>query len=35
MRKFNKSSKLTDVRYEVRGPIVDLADKMSARGETI
>lgn len=35
MRKFNKSSKLADVRYEVRGPIVDLADKMAARGESI
>jgi alanine-synthesizing transaminase len=35
MRKFQKSNKLDGVRYEVRGPIVSLADQMIAQGDTI
>jgi Aspartate/tyrosine/aromatic aminotransferase len=32
MRKFEKSSKLDNVSYDVRGPVVDEANKMSAKG---
>lgn len=32
MRKFNKSSKLNDVLYDVRGPVVDEANRMSESG---
>ncbi len=35
MREFNKSSKLENVLYDVRGPVVDEADAMEARGEHI
>lgn len=35
MKEFKKSSKLSNVRYEVRGPIVSLADKMIASGESV
>ena len=35
MKKLGKSHKLDGVRYEVRGPIVDLANRMTAAGETV
>lgn len=35
MRKFEKSEKLNDVSYDVRGPVVDEADKMIAKGVQI
>ena len=35
MRKFNKSSKLDNVLYDVRGPVVDEAARMEADGQRI
>lgn len=35
MRVFNKSSKLDNVLYDVRGPVVDKANQMEANGQTI
>lgn len=35
MRKFNKSSKLDNVRYEIRGPVMDEANRMIAQGMEI
>ena len=35
MRKFEKSVKLNNVCYDIRGPVMDEADRMSAAGETI
>lgn len=35
MKKIGKSHKLDGVRYEVRGPIMDLANRMTAAGETV
>lgn len=35
MRTFNKSSKLDNVRYEIRGPVMDEANRMIAQGMEI
>ncbi|MDO4437420.1 MAG: aminotransferase class I/II-fold pyridoxal phosphate-dependent enzyme [Coriobacteriaceae bacterium] len=35
MREFKKSSKLDNVLYDVRGPVLDEADRMEAQGEHI
>ncbi len=35
MRVFNKSVKLNNVCYDIRGPVMDEADRMIAAGETI
>lgn len=35
MRQFDKSSKLEHVAYDIRGPILDEADRMIANGERI
>lgn len=35
MRQFNKSSKLEHVAYDIRGPILEEADRMIANGEKI
>ncbi len=35
MRKFEKSVKLNNVCYDIRGPVMDEADRMIARGEEI
>lgn len=35
MRQFEKSSKLDHVRYEVRGPVLEEADRMIAGGEKV
>ena len=35
MRTFSKSSKLDHVCYDIRGPIMEEADRMSQAGETI
>jgi alanine-synthesizing transaminase len=35
MRKFEKSVKLNNVCYDIRGPVMDEANRMSAAGETI
>ena len=35
MRKFEKSVKLNNVCYDIRGPVMDEADRMSAAGEQI
>ena len=35
MRKFEKSVKLNNVCYDIRGPVMDEADRMIAAGETI
>lgn len=35
MRKFNKSSKLDHVCYDIRGPVMDEANRMIANGEKI
>ena len=35
MRTFTKSSKLDHVCYDIRGPIMEEADRMSQAGETI
>lgn len=35
MRKFDKSSKLDHVAYDIRGPVLDEADRMIANGERI
>lgn len=35
MRTFNKSSKLEDVAYDIRGPVLEEAERMMANGERI
>ena len=35
MRKFEKSVKLNNVCYDIRGPVMDEANRMIARGEEI
>ncbi len=35
MRKFEKSTKLDDVCYDIRGPVLDEANRMEENGETI
>ena len=35
MRTFAKSTKLDNVCYDIRGPVMDEADRMIARGEKI
>ena len=35
MRKFEKSVKLNNVCYDIRGPVMDEANRMSAAGEKI
>ena len=35
MRTFSKSSKLDNVCYDIRGPVMDEANEMIAKGEKI
>ena len=35
MRTFNKSTKLDHVCYDIRGPVLDEANRMEENGETI
>lgn len=35
MKTFNKSSKLEDVAYDIRGPVLEEAERMMANGERI
>ena len=35
MRIFEKSQKLDNVCYDIRGPVMDEADRMESQGETI